>query len=70
MTTKQQRTLTVVAVIAAIIMLGYAGRVDYTDAVMNTMSESEYKAIKERLGEGATDYEIANFYQKNKEEYK
>ena len=42
MTTKQQRTLTVVAVIAAIIMLGYAGRVDYTDAVMNTMSESEY----------------------------
>jgi len=70
MTTKQQRTLTVVAVIAAIIMLGYAGRVDYTDAVMNTMSESEYKAIKERLGEGATDYEIANFYQKNKEECK
>ena len=67
MITKQQRILTVVAVIAAIIMLGYAGRVDYTEAVMNTMSESEYKAIKERLGEGATDYEIANFYQKNKE---
>lgn len=62
MTTKQQRTLTVVAVIAAIIMLGYAGRMDYTEAVMNTMSESEYKAIKERLGEGATDYEIARYY--------
>lgn len=70
MTTKQQRILTVVAVIAAIIMLGYAGRVDYTDAVMNTMSESEYKAIKERLGEGASDYEIAEYYQNNKEAYK
>lgn len=67
MTTKQQRTLTVVAVIAAIIMLGYAGRVDYTDAVMNTMSESEYKAIKERLGEGATDYEIARYYIENRD---
>lgn len=67
MTTKQQRTLTVVAVIAAIIMLGYAGRVDYTEAVMNTMSESEYKAIKERLGEGATDYEIARYYIENRD---
>lgn len=67
MTTKQQRTLTVVAVIAAIIMLGYAGRVDYTDAVMNTMSESEYRAIKERLGEGATDYEIARYYIENRD---
>ena len=67
MTTKQQRTLTVVAVIAAIIMLGYAGRVDYTDAVMNTMSESEYKAIKEMLGEGASDYEIARYYIENRD---
>lgn len=67
MTTKQQRTLTVVAVIAAIIMLGYAGRVDYTEAVMNTMSESEYKAIKERLGEGTTDYEIARYYIENRD---
>lgn len=67
MLTKQQRILTVVAVIAAIIMLGYAGRVDYTDAVMNTMSESEYKAIKERLGEGATDYEIARYYIENRD---
>lgn len=67
MTTKQQRTLTVVAVIAAIIMLGYAGRVDYTDAVMNTMSESEYKAIKERMGGGATDYEIARYYIENRD---
>lgn len=67
MTTKQQRILTVVAVIAAIIMLGYAGRVDYTDAVMNTMSESEYKAIKERLGEGASDYEIARYYIENRD---
>lgn len=67
MTTKQQRTLTVVAVIAAIIMLGYAGRVDYTDAVMSTMSESEYKAIKERLGEGTSDYEIARYYIENRD---
>lgn len=67
MTTKQQRILTVVAVIAAIIMLGYAGRVDYTDAVMNTISESEYKAIKERLGEGASDYEIARYYIENRD---
>lgn len=67
MTTNKQRTLTVVAVIAAIIMLGYAGRVDYTDAVMNTMSESEYKAIKERLGEGTSDYEIARYYIENRD---
>lgn len=67
MTTKQQRILTVIAVIAAIIMFGYAGRVDYTDAVMNTMSESEYKAIKDRLGEGTTDYEIARYYIENRD---
>lgn len=67
MTTKQQRILTVVAVIAAIIMLGYAGRMDYTDAVMNTMTESEYKAIKERLGKGASDYEIARCYIENRD---
>lgn len=67
MTTKKQRTLTVVAVIAAIIMLGYAGRVDYTEEVMNTMSESEYKAIKERLGEGTSDYEIARYYIENRD---
>ncbi len=67
MTTKKQRTLTVVAVIAAIIMLGYAGRVDYTDAVMNTMSESEYKAIKKGLGEGTSDYEIARYYIENRD---
>lgn len=67
MTTKQQRILTVIAVIAAIIILGYAGRVDYTDAVMNTMSESEYKAIKDRLGEGTSDYEIARYYIENRD---
>lgn len=62
-----QKIFTAIAVIAVVFTLGYAGRVDYTDAVMNTMSESEYKAIKERLGEGATDYEIARYYIENRD---
>ena len=62
-----QKIFTAIAVIAVVFTLGYAGRVDYTDAVMNTMSESEYKAIKERLGEGASDYEIARYYIENRD---
>lgn len=65
--TANQKIFTAIAVVAAIILLGYAGRVDYTDAVMNTMSESEYKAIKERLGEGTSDYEIARYYIENRD---
>ena len=65
MTTKQQRTLTVVAVIAAIIILGYAGRMDYTEEVIYNMPNEAYRQIKDTLGKDATDYEIAEYFIKN-----
>lgn len=55
----------IMAAAAAIILLGWAGRMDYTEEVIYNMPNEAYSQIKERLGEGASDYEIAEFYIEN-----
>ena len=55
----------IIAVAAVIILLGWAGRMDYTEEVIYNMPDEAYSQIKERLGEGASDYEIAKFYIEN-----
>ena len=65
-----KKTLTVLAVIAIVIMLGIAGRMDYTEQVIYHMPKSAYDEIKDTLGERASEYDIAKYYQKNMEEYR
>lgn len=67
LTRKQRRALTAIAIIAMVFLLGIAGRADYTEEVIYHMSQSEYDEIKDTLGEGASEYEIARYYNK---EYK
>lgn len=54
----------VLAVVAAVVLLGIAGRMDYTEQVLYTMPDKTYQEIKDTLGEDASDYEIARFYTK------
>lgn len=54
-------------IVFIVTMLGIAGRVDYTEETTLGMSEEAYREIKDTLGEGASEYEIARYYNK---EYK
>ena len=54
----------ILAVLLVIILLGIAGRIDYTEQTMYNMPDKTYNEIKDTLGEGASDYEIAKFYNK------
>lgn len=59
-------TKTVLAVIAAVVLLGVAGRCDYNEAVIYNMPDGVYRAMKAELG-NASDSRIADEYVKNKE---
>lgn len=48
-----------------VLLLGIAGRVDYTDTVILHMPQSAYDEIKDTLGEGASEYDIVKYYKKN-----
>ena len=67
LTKRQRKALTAIAIIAVVLLLGIGGRVDYTDTVILHMPQSAYDEIKDTLGEGASEYEIARYYNK---EYK
>lgn len=54
----------ILAVLFVIILLGIAGRMDYTEEVIYHMPQEAYNEIKDTLGEGARDYEIAKYYNK------
>lgn len=58
----------VIAVVSAVVLLGIAGRMDYTEQVLYTMPDRAYSEIRDTLGEDASDYEIARFYVKNYKE--
>jgi len=49
-----------------VVMLGIAGRCDYNEEILYTMSEGTYKALKAELGEDATDSRLVDVYQENK----
>ena len=65
LTKKQRKALTAIAIIAVVLLFGIAGRVDYTDTVILHMPQSTYDEIKDTLGEGASEYDIAKYYKKN-----
>ena len=65
LTKRQRKAMTAIAIIAVVLLLGIAGRVDYTDTVILHMTQSTYDEIKDTLGEGASEYDIAKYYKKN-----
>lgn len=64
---KKKNMVTAFSIFAMFMLLGIAGRMDYTEEVIYHMSQSAYDEIKDTLGEGASEYEIARYYNK---EYK
>jgi hypothetical protein len=56
----------IAGIIIAVVMLGIAGRCDYNEEVIYSMSEGTYKAIKAELGENVTDTKLVDVYQENK----
>lgn len=60
------------AILAAVLLVGLAGRADYAEQVIYTMPHEVYSQIRDTLGADASDYEIARYYVKhyNKEEKK
>lgn len=59
-------SLNILAVVAVIIAICYAGRVDYNDAVLYNMDNSTYEVLREKLGDVSRS-ELADAYQNNKE---
>lgn len=56
----------IAGIIIAVVMLGIAGRCDYNEEILYTMSEGTYKALKAELGENVTDSRLVDVYQENK----
>lgn len=53
---------TLVGIVGIVVMLGVAGRCDYNEEVIYSMSEGTYKALKAELGEGVTDTKLVDVY--------
>lgn len=61
----------IICVISFVAALGFAGTYDMTDQVIYTMPTETYHDIKETLaadGDSPSDYEIAMFYLKSKDQ--
>lgn len=52
-----------------IIILSFAGTVDYSEQVVMNMPQEAYEAVVLKLGDDASYYDIAQEYKKNKEYY-
>lgn len=61
---KKKNLVTAFSVLGMFMLLGIAGRMDYTEEVIYHMPQETYNEIKDTLGESASDYEIAKYYSK------
>ena len=65
-----KQTVKAIAIISAVIMLlGWAGSMDYASEIVYNMPQEAYEAITLKLGDGCTDRQIAAEYIDNKEFY-
>lgn len=60
-----KKVKTALAVLAIAVLLGIAGRIDYTEEVIYHMPQKAYNEIRDTLGHDASDYDIARYYQEN-----
>lgn len=61
----KKKHITAIAILAFVILLGIAGRIDYTEEVIYHMPQKAYNEIKQAIGEDASEYEIARYYVEN-----
>jgi len=62
-------TKTGLAIAFIFIALGIAGRFDYEEEVISHMGQAAYKAVVDKVGEGASDKAIVREYKAHKEYY-
>ena len=55
-------TLITICVISFFIILGLAGTAERNEQIIYNMSETTYHQIKDKLGEGCTDQQIAEYF--------
>lgn len=60
---KESCLMAIVAIVGLLLLMGWAGRQDYADQIILSMSQEEYDTIKHQLteqnGEEPSEYEIA-----------
>lgn len=60
---KESCLMAFIAIVGFILLIGWAGKRDYTDQVILSMSQEEYDTIKHQLteqnGDEPSEYEIA-----------
>lgn len=59
----------IVSAIIVFIVLGFAGRSDWSDQIINGMPQEAYDNITAKLGDGCSDYDVAKEYVANKKYY-
>lgn len=62
----KKMTLNLLAVLAVMIVIGLAGRMDYNEEVIYHMSNGTYEMMKEKLGDVSSS-ELVDEYMQNKE---
>lgn len=62
-------SVTALAVLAFILLLGIVGRYDYASQVVQSMPEAAYYSIVETLGEGCSEVDIVAEYEANRKYY-
>ena len=62
-------SVTALAVLAFILLLGIVGRYDYATEVVQSIPDVAYHTIVERLGDDCSDIDIAEEYEANKQYY-
>lgn len=75
MKTKKNIILSIIAVIAIVLLLGWAGEMDWTEQVILHMTKTEYATAKEHLtrknkGREPSEREIAHWWKEHHREYK
>ena len=63
---KIQLTVTVGSIIAFLMLMGWAGDIDYTDQIILRMTQEEYDSVRQRLsqdtGSEPSEREIAHWW--------
>lgn len=57
------------AIVVLFILMAIGGTADHTEAVIQTIPEDVYHAIRKEIGANASEYRIARYYLKNKDRY-
>lgn len=67
---KLKLTIIIAAIVVFFMLLGIAGKADYTDQVIYSMSQEDYNTIcaklKQQNGSRPSETEIADYYMDNK----